>query len=647
MNRKSFAAGLVMLAMACQTQAARLMEYYSCDFSYGMPDDISRYDEDAQTLHYTMTQRGFDSSDSWICLRQEGTENFYAASASRFKAETAEPPGPAADWLVLPKVWIRGDEGKISWKSMIVNDQSSRPSNYEVRISTTGNRPEDFLNAPAAEITESMESWNEHSLSLSQYAGSHIWIAFVNVTDNGEILGIDDRLVEGTEGIAELTLYPGKYAIGDIDGLKIGGRLTAGAVGAVTSFNATFEVQGASYDVAFPNINLAPGESMEFIFPVKLDVKFGETFEYMVKAMVNDVQFDDIAQTTTCLAFLPERRVVIEEATGTWCQYCPMGTLALKTLEEKYPDNFIPIAIHMMADADPMALDSYATQDRFSGGAPSGWVDRLVYSTRPMVPTRINDQRTYTTLMGGFETLLLDRLAVTPLADIALTAEISSIGELNVSTTSRFPLNIDNADYRLCIVITEDHVSGKPSDGYRQSNGYSGASEIIGGYESLPRTITENLEFNHVARAIYDDYDGVAGSLPSSLKAGEEYNWNATRDLPKNILHQENLNVIAMVLDCSNGEILNAASVRPTLSSIKAVENDSSSIKVSSNNGELSIASSDSQQKIHLELIDTSGRVMQNAKGTGSISISTSSLQGLYILQVKTEEKTFSKKILL
>lgn len=647
MNRRMMAFALGTLLMGARAYASESIEYYHCDFSQGIPEDITLYDCDGETLHYTMLQRGFESTDSWISLREEGTENIFAGSASRFKTEAGKSPASASDWLVLPEVWIRGGEGKLNWRSRIVNEQSSRPSRYEVRVSTIGPRPEDFPEKADMTVTEDSEDWRSRSLELSQYSGSHVWVAFVNVSNDGEILGIDDISIEGKSGIAEISVYPGAYAIGDVDGLEIGGSLTAGSEIPVTSFSATCEIKGETYEVSYTDLNLSSGESLDFTFPVKLSMEYGERLEYVVRAVVNDVVFDDIVQTTTRLAFLPERRVVIEEATGTWCQYCPMGTLALQILEEKYPDNFIPIAIHMIEGTDPMAMDSYANQNTFSGGAPSGWVDRKVYSTRPMVQARIDNQRTYTTLMGGFETLLLDRLAEIPMADVGLSAEISSSGMLEVAVASRFPVDVENADYRICIVLTEDHVAGSANDGYTQMNGYSGASEVLGGYENLPRIIVEDLEFNHVARAIYDDYNGIVNSLPASLKAGEEYTYESSRELPVNIHNKENLNVVAMLLDRSSGEVLNAASVRPVVSAVDMMEGVSADIEVKKNGTLLNVSSVDLQTEISVELIDVSGRTTRVAAGKGSLDIPTDGLKGFHLLMVRTDSGSICRKLLL
>lgn len=647
MNKRliGFVSSIVMFG--AQLHATDILEYYSCDFSEGIPTDMTLYDRDGETLHYTMVQRGFQSTDSWISLREEGTENYYAASASRFKVEADKTSIPADDWLVLPEIWMRGGEGKLSWKSRIFNDQSSRKSSYDVRISTTGSRPEDFTDEPIMKIDETDEQWNSYSLDLSQYAGLHIWIAFVNITDNGEILGLDDITITGDRGLAEISLFPGNYATGDPSSIIIGGTLTAGTVEPITSFSATCLAGGKKYEVSYPDLNLLPGESIDFSFPVELDIIYGDSFEYVVSPVVNGVTFDDIVQTTTYLAFLPERRVVIEEATGTWCQYCPMGILAFEILEERYPDTFIPIAIHMIEGVDPMAMDSYANQNIFSGGAPSGWVDRLVYSTHPMMLTRIDNQRTYTTLMGGFETLLLERMAVTPMADVSLTAEISSDGMLSVKSISRYPVNVEDADYRLCFVLTEDHVSGSVEDGYTQMNGYSGAGEILGGYESLPRVIVENLEFNHVARAIYNDYNGIAGSIPSSITAGENYTYEFNHKLPNNIQNNENLNVIAFVLDHSTGEIMNAASIRPATSGVDTISKNGSDFKVLKSEDQITVSSLDPQTEISLQLMDISGRVLDKSSGNGNVSIRTNGLKGLHILKIESNKTSSCRKLIL
>ncbi len=68
-----------------------------------------------------------------------------------------------------------------------------------------------------------------------------------------------------------------------------------------------------------------------------------------------------------------ERKVVVEKGTATWCQWCPRSIVGFRTMYEKYPDNFIGIAIH----DDDMYSPSYIYMLwRIGGGLPKAIVNR-------------------------------------------------------------------------------------------------------------------------------------------------------------------------------------------------------------------------------------------------------------------------------
>ena len=79
---KSLITGFFLAAIPWTAGAAQepTEVYLSCGFDDGIPATFMRSDNDGCELHFTMTQLGFESRDSWITLREEGTENIYAAS---------------------------------------------------------------------------------------------------------------------------------------------------------------------------------------------------------------------------------------------------------------------------------------------------------------------------------------------------------------------------------------------------------------------------------------------------------------------------------------------------------------------------------------------------------------------------------------
>lgn len=620
------------------------MTYFSCGFESGMPSLTAVYDEDGHELHFTMVQSGFESRDSWRCLREEGTDNYFAASASRFKAVDGKSPGPASDWMVLPPVWIRGGDATLNWESRSFNDQSSRPSTYNVYVSTSGPEPSSFAQPPVAVITEDeMDEWAEHSADLGAFENQRVYIAFVNTSSEAEILGIDNVSVEGRKGLAEIEVTPGKYALGPEQAFKIGGTLTAYSDVPVTSLSVECEVAGKKWKEEYKDLDLKCHESFSFSFPEEVQANFGETVPFKVIATVNSTVFDPIECSTTVLSFLPSRKVVIEEATGMWCQYCPKGIYAFDVLQEKYPDTFIGIAVHMMAEMDPMALDNYANRTNFTGGAPSGWIDRKWYSLDPVVPVWEDSRRVYTTLMGGFETLFLQRMAEQPLAEVSLAASVPNASELEVNATTRFPVNSENADCRLAVVVTEDHVW---KQGYFQYNVFSGSNETIGGFESRPNIIRDDMEFNHVARVIYDDYNGIPQSLPSSIKAGEEYVFSRKFKLPDSILDFANIKVIAMVIDNSTGEIMNATSVKPALAGVGETVAEGGCV-VERAGDALTVKSGDAGENIRVSLYDVAGRLVGEGSGQGEVVLDVSGLRGMCVLRTESQAGIQARKIVM
>lgn len=205
----------------------------------------------------------------------------------------------------------------------------------------------------------------------------------------------------------------------------------------------------------------------------------------------------------------PDKYVVIEEKTGTWCGFCPSGTVSLYNLEKNEP-KFIGIAIH---NGDPMTNSYYDTQSNSLpafGGYPYSAADRAVGAHA-----------------GNSQSSFNARKSIIPVASISVVGVIDA-GKMIITVTAKFAEDV-TGDWRLAAVITEDKVTGSGS-GYNQANYFSG-----GGYGPLegagknwvtePNPVSASkMEYDHVARAIADNqYKGAAGSLPASITAGTTY----------------------------------------------------------------------------------------------------------------------------
>ena len=229
------------------------------------------------------------------------------------------------------------------------------------------------------------------------------------------------------------------------------------------------------------------------------------------------------------------RNVVVEEGTGTWCQYCVRGLVGMEYMANKYPDRFIGIGVH---DNDAFAVNAYYGLIIGLGGLPSCKQNRLE-KFDPASDTLEEQFNACGTRADGQVTLL--------------GAEYDDATKsVTAYANGRICYNIHkNADYRIVFVVTENGVPAM------QSNAYSGGRYgPMGGFENKSNPCY--VELPDVARAIAPTYLGKKGSMPAVLEVDKDYNYSCTFTLPSETGDRSKLTLIAMLLDGETGEILNA-----------------------------------------------------------------------------------------
>jgi hypothetical protein len=87
----------------------------------------------------------------------------------------------------------------------------------------------------------------------------------------------------------------------------------------------------------------------------------------------NDTAYFSVIVVTSS----PERIVVIEEKTGTWCGWCPRGTVGMEYMDATYGSTSATIAVH---NNDPMVVQEYDSNIGAvaPGGYPGSSVDRIL-----------------------------------------------------------------------------------------------------------------------------------------------------------------------------------------------------------------------------------------------------------------------------
>ena len=264
-----------------------------------------------------------------------------------------------------------------------------------------------------------------------------------------------------------------------------------------------------------------------------------------VNGKPNTTTFSSSTLDITVVTQVPTCRVVFEDYTAMWCQYCPRATAIMEYLTKKHPDDFIGIAVHQ---GDKVAIGGYKTPVVGKFGLPYVWASRR-------------------TKVSGYtgEEPYQQAKAIGAMMDIDVKAEWNASGNgINVQSTTTFRTNMSNANYALAYVVVED---GMHNASWSQANSYDGLTDLLKENEEMAvfvkgGRVVYGLKYNHVARAFLGIDSGMEGSLPNNVVADRDIKHKATFDgvgsnwKPQN---KKNLRVVVMVIDNTTHNVVNGA----------------------------------------------------------------------------------------
>ena len=391
------------------------------------------------------------------------------------------------------------------------------------------------------------------------------------------------------------------------------------------------------YNVSLPSTVLAAGSLP--ITAVVYNVNGG--------AGDNTPSNDTLIELINPIVPAPGKMVVGEEATGTWCQWCPRGAVFMDLFETKYQDFWAGIAVH---NGDPMTVADYdAGIGTLIGGYPSALVDRL----GDVDPS-------------GMSSDFFTRLQTAPKATLVNGATWDASSRvLNVSVRYNFALAA-NGNYKSACVLTEDGVTGTGA-GWSQSNAYAGGNNgVMGGYESLPTPVpAAQMVYDHVARAIAPSFTGMTGIFPTTVNAGDAHIVNYSFTLPAGWDENE-IQIIGLLID-PTGKIDNAGSADITTAvangyetglnaGIAQVLESSKPVALAPNpaNGTSAILMNlTTESEVHIELTDLNGKLITsgeytNLSGAQSIAINLNGLSaGMYAVNILINGTLYTEKLIV
>ncbi len=213
------------------------------------------------------------------------------------------------------------------------------------------------------------------------------------------------------------------------------------------------------------------------------------------------------------------KKVLIEEFTGAWCQWCPSGFDIIENMLEKMPDKFVPVMIH---NRDGMSFPDGDTFTQLSGvtSFPSGQVDRMTFGAGLSAGN--------VSIFEPFTRLMLD--AYNPVEFKMTSSYEASTRRAQINLEAEFMIDIAG-DIRFNAYVVEDKLTGS-GPLWDQKNALSGNPAYRDSrYFSKPPTIVGH-EHNHVLRQFLGGILGEKGTLTDSVvKKGTKYTHTFTFNL--------------------------------------------------------------------------------------------------------------------
>ena len=556
----------------------------------------------------------------------------------------AAPPIPGSRASFGPIDLSMATNPILSFDAFFVNGDFGGDETFKVYFSYEGTNYFELLDVAAS-------AWETQAVRLDLFSGGDIWLAF-EYNDGGvwnygacvDNISVEDYTIQN-----DVRMVSGTSSCG------------AAAVGTEVFFSGQIQSMGLTNLNSF-DINWTDGVNSGTETIEGIDVVFRDFYNFDLNSSVilsevgtNNMTFtlsnpngmeDEVADNNeasielTGVPTMDRQAIVVEEATGTWCTWCPRGAVWLDRMASCFGESFVGVAVH---NQDPMVLaeyDSGLTSTVGFQGFPSVLTDR----TTLMDPSEI-------------EAPTIAKVTTSPDAIIGIAADwddatrtlnVTGYADMNIPTTTGF---------RWVGVLTEDGVTGTDS-GYDQINAYSGGGNgPMGGYEFLPNPVpAAQMVYDHVGRALLAGYAGMADPGLENLEVGGQAFFDFNSYVVPAEYNVENMHIIVMLI-APNGQIINASTtglVEATVTGIESAEFDHDLARVYPNpandltNIRLDLAQ---PSDVTLTVFNTMGQTMVR-KDYGSLSgdmilpFNTTELNaGNYFLHITVDDKLITKTL--
>ncbi len=524
------------------TYATAQISYFQTDFEEGLPAD---WVIENDSLGWALGDAAALSSQFWT-IPDIGEGQLLAFNDDGLGNE--HMGGGTVTSGVIDLSEVTGD-AILEMHSFFVNGAYGEGEAGLINVSTDGG-----VSWNALAMMEPLGGFEVFIVDFSDYLGEMVTLQFVY--DDGDAWNFG-WAIDNVKISSEVTLIPQRaFAInagpaGEIDEAADGaeykhqGWVINNGIQDINSYDVIYSNGSETFTHSVSGIAIPIEGFHKFVADETITVSGNQEWTITLSNVNGSMEADETPNDDAASFNLnavqninPDKGVLVEEGTGTWCPWCTRGTTFLDEMSARFPDNFAGIAVH---NGDPMTLAEY---DSALGSLIGGYPSTIFERDAELDPAEIVNPT-------------LSALQTSPLAALTIGAELNG-NSLTTSLEANFLEGVTDADYNVLIAVTLDNVTGEGPT-WNQANAYAGgANGTMGGYELLPNSIP-GLDYDHVGIGLIGEFDGVSDVITGDFSVGSaKGNIFETWNLPSGTVI-EDVHLVGILLD-ANGDAINVVS---------------------------------------------------------------------------------------
>lgn len=574
MNKRIFTVIASAAVVAAAAQAATTVTYPDAIWDYKFTITANSNDKEPSQLEKDWIMYGkndalnpsyssyWTDSFPWSLVSfKTGEDELLAASSSAIADKSKLP---ISDWLVTKDpIKVNTENAVVMMKAFAgqFNGLTAGTLSFMVKASTIGNSQSDFPTENLGAYNIATSNLRSYTMPLTGVKDKDVYLAFINNSADQGVLGIGNFQIVPyaieVENVTPEFVMPDSETLVKIKVMIRTAQKCDGFTCVLTDEDGekyTFEHKddisefAGTYDVVFDK-KLNIGDAKKRTYTITITPNYeGAPATVVTSEIINSVLYP--------------KKVVVEEGTGTWCQWCPRGTAYLEYNTANFPNQFIGIAVHGSngASTDPMEISGRAYLNGLSRlgvtGYPSGLFNRQYVTSFAKPTTEVRDA--------------LQEQA-TQRATIERADYDNTTGKVTVYYNARFGYN-STVKVNMAVVLVENGCKGATSN-WGQQNAYARMNQTtletdygqgMWPYfqrfcEGTSKISASKMVYDHVARGIYPSFSGKF--LNDTWDADEPVKGSIEFVMPDNVQNDKETAVVLLMLNAATGEILSASKV--------------------------------------------------------------------------------------